>query len=277
MNKLAVAVLIGATFSGHAAHHQHEYNYTEIAGKKIAYACQGEGKVTALLVSGMGLDAHTTYKNTYHNANPRGYRLCFYDRAGYGESQYDNPKVRTMTELRDELAGLIKHLKVESLVLVPHSFGGFVARAYASKYPDKVKGLVLIDTVHESWYDAMKAQMSKSGWDTMKMIINWEREHNSFEDFEEASSHSALYTIKADLPVTVLSRGIPHVTIRQTKMSYPDIDVYTQTWNDAQKKLATLNQNTEAVTMKYASHLFDDSDPWIAIKHIEAMVAKASL
>ncbi|MCF2909498.1 alpha/beta hydrolase [Pseudoalteromonas sp. DL2-H2.2] len=279
MNKLATVVLLGTAFAGQAGQSQdaHNYQYTEIRGKKLAYACQGQGKVTALLVAGMGLDAHTTYKNTLHNANPEGYRLCFYDRAGYGKSQYENPKVRTMVELRDELAGLIEHLKVESLVLVPHSFGGFVARAYASKYPDKVKGMVLIDTAHESWFDAMKSNMSKPGWGTMEMIINWEREHNSFEDFAEASSHSALYKIKDDLPVTVLSRGIPHVTIRQTKMSYADIDVYTQTWNDSQKKLAKLNNNTQAVTMKYASHLFDETDPWIALEHIEAMVNKAKL
>lgn len=40
------------------------------------------------------------------------------------------------------------------VVLVAHSFGGFVARAFAAVHPEDVAGLVLVDAVHEDeWTD----------------------------------------------------------------------------------------------------------------------------
>ncbi|MEJ6473946.1 alpha/beta hydrolase [Pseudoalteromonas piscicida] len=267
-------VAISSVASANQSVHQHDYQFVEIGGNKLAYACKGEGETTALLLAGMGLDAHETYKNTIHNADPKGYRLCFYDRAGTGKSTFAKPRVRTMLELTQELEAFTQATKMDKLVLVPHSFGGFVARAYANRNPEKVKGMVLIDIAHESWYHEMKSKMSKEAWKIMDMIINWERNTHSLEDFEEASSHTTMYKTSRKMPVTILSRGIPHVSIRSAGMSYTDVDIYTHTWNDGQTKLQEIGDNVTPVTMKYASHLFDQTDPFIAIKYIEDMVKK---
>ncbi|PHI37749.1 alpha/beta hydrolase [Pseudoalteromonas sp. GCY] len=267
-------VAVSSVASANQETHQDNYQFVELNGNKLAYACKGEGETTALLLAGMGLDAHETYKNTFHNAEPKGYRLCFYDRAGTGKSTFAKPRVRTILELTDELEAFTKATEMDKLVLVPHSFGGFVARAYANRNPEKVKGMVLIDIAHESWYQDMKSKMSKAGWKIMDWIINWERNTHSLEDFEEASSHTAMYKISRKMPVTILSRGIPHVSIRSAGMSYADVDIYTQTWNDAQIKLQKIGDNVTPITMEYASHLFDETDPFIAIKYIEEMVSK---
>jgi|TARA_B100000700_G_C15028458_1_gene849389 pimeloyl-ACP methyl ester carboxylesterase len=261
-------------FSNHSLAQEQNYEFVEVNGHKIAYLCKGSGELVVLLVAGMGLEVQSTYKNTFRNIKPKDYKVCLYDRAGYGKSSYDNPKVRTMSELANELNGLTEKLKWNNVILVPHSFGGLVARAFTNKNPEKVKGIVFVDAAHESWYQDMKSSMSNEGWKTMEWIIDWERNQHSFEDFEEASSHSTIYTIPNNMPVTVMSRGIPHVSIRQTKMSYKDVDIYTNTWNRSQEKLKTITKNTEAVTMEYASHLFDETDPWIVIEYIEKMVAK---
>ncbi|AXR02085.1 alpha/beta fold hydrolase [Pseudoalteromonas piscicida] len=267
-------VAISSMASANQKAHQDNYQFVEVNGNKLAYACKGDGETTALLLAGMGLDAHETYKNTFHNAEPKGYRLCFYDRAGTGKSTFAKPRVRTMLELTQELEAFTKETEMDKLVLVPHSFGGFVARAYANRNPEKVKGMVLIDIAHESWYQDMKSKMSKGGWKIMDWIINWERDTHSLEDFEEASSHTAMYKTSREMPVTILSRGIPHVSIRSAGMSYADVDIYTLTWNDAQIKLQEIGDNVTPITMKYASHLFDETDPFIAIKYIEEMVKK---
>ncbi|WP_371379374.1 alpha/beta fold hydrolase [Thalassotalea aquiviva] len=262
------------SFSSLLLAQEHADEFVEVNEHKIAYVCKGTGELTVVLLAGMGLEVHSTYKNTFRGIEPKNYKVCMYDRAGYGKSAYDNPKVRTMSELVDELEGLSEKLKWQDVILVPHSFGGLVARAFTHKKPEIVKGIVFVDAVHESWYQDLKSSMSSDGWKTMEWIIDWERNHHSFEDFEEASSLSTMYAISADIPVTVMSRGIPHVSIRQTKMSYEDVDAYTNSWNRSQEKLKAITKNTEAVTMKYASHLFDDTDPWIVIEYIEKMVTK---
>ncbi|KAF7769897.1 hypothetical protein PCIT_a2820 [Pseudoalteromonas citrea] len=255
---------------------EHDTQFVDINGNKLAYVCKGSGELTVLLMAGMGLDAHASFKNTFHNLKPNGYQLCFYDRAGTGQSGYTKPKVRGISELADELTLLTKTLNWKNLVLVPHSFGGFVARAFTHKNPNVVKGIVFIDSAHESWFNDMKHSMSADGWKTMEWIMQWERNTHSFEDFAEASSHSSIYTIPQGLPITVLSRGLPHVSIRQTKMRYSDVDAYTQSWDRSQTELNKISTNSKSVKMAYASHLFDETDPWIAIKYIEEMAKAAA-
>jgi pimeloyl-ACP methyl ester carboxylesterase len=48
---------------------------------------------------------------------------------------------------------------VPPIVIVGHSFGTFVARAFASQYPEKVAGLVLVDPIFPSeWLNATPAE-----------------------------------------------------------------------------------------------------------------------
>ena len=66
----------------------------------------------------------------------------------------------------DDLSALMGALEIEKAHIAGISYGGEVAQAFVLKYPDKVKSLILIDTVSEvspelrmviqSWVDALK-------------------------------------------------------------------------------------------------------------------------
>lgn len=72
-----------------------------------------------------------------------------YDRSGVGRSEAA-PVPRTCRDLVDELSELLQALGVEQpYVLVERSFGGLVARLYASLYPERVCGMVLDDAAPE--------------------------------------------------------------------------------------------------------------------------------
>jgi pimeloyl-ACP methyl ester carboxylesterase len=160
------------------------------------------------------------------------------------------------------------------VVLVSHSFGGLVARAYAQAHPDVVKGIVFVDSVHESWYAAMQRAMSPEGWRTMDMVITWERDKNSHEDFVEAIQALGKPARRLDLPVTVLSRGLPYTNIRQAKMSYDDVDAFNTTWDAAQFELAKVADDMRHVRMRYAAHQFDEQDPWLVLDEIGLLVKR---
>ncbi len=72
----------------------------------------------------------------------------------------------------------------------------------------------------------MKLSMSVAGWKTMENIIEWEKQRHSHEDAVEAVMAAPSFTVPNKLPITVMSRGLPHNTLRQTKMSYADVDAY---------------------------------------------------
>lgn len=247
--------------------------FSVIGGQRLAWECKGSGDKTVLLIAGMGLDAPTTYKNTFKKFSADGYRICMYDRAGTGHSSALTA-ARPMSALADELDGLVRERGWHDLVLVAHSFGGLVARAYAQSHPQAVKGIVFVDSVHESWYPAMKASLSPDGWRLMETIINWERDTHSHEDFAEGVRAMAANTTRLTVPVTVLSRGLPFTTIRQAKMSYEDVDAYNTTWDMSQYELAHITSDARHVRMRYSDHLFDDHDPWLVIDEVKLLLKR---
>ena len=48
--------------------------------------------------------------------------------------------------MADDLAGLLDHLRIEKTAMAGHSMGGYVALAFAKKYPNRVRGLGLISS-----------------------------------------------------------------------------------------------------------------------------------
>ncbi|MEW1955546.1 alpha/beta hydrolase [Terrabacter sp. NPDC080008] len=72
--------------------------------------------------------------------------LIFYDHRCNGRST--GPTVSSMTweNLTADADALREHLGFEEWTVLGHSFGGHVALEYALRYPDRVSGLVLLDT-----------------------------------------------------------------------------------------------------------------------------------
>jgi pimeloyl-ACP methyl ester carboxylesterase len=72
-------------------------------------------------------------------------RACAYDRAGLGWSDPANSP-RTTSNIVEELHALLDAAQLPApYILVGHSFGGMLVRAYAATYPEQVAGLVLVD------------------------------------------------------------------------------------------------------------------------------------
>lgn len=76
-------------------------------------------------------------------------RVCIYDRAGYGWSQ-SVATSRTSQQIVNELHELLNIAEVPlPYILVGDSFGSYNLRLYAHQFPDRVRGLVLTDGLHE--------------------------------------------------------------------------------------------------------------------------------
>lgn len=94
----------------------------------------------------------------------RHYRLLQYDCRGQGQSDHPD-EAYTMEVHADDLAALLDGLDIESAHILGISYGGEVAQAFALKYPQMTKSLILADTVSEirsdikiiigNWLDAL--------------------------------------------------------------------------------------------------------------------------
>ena len=81
-----------------------------------------------------------------------------YDRAGLGWSE-PGPGPRDIETLVAELRQTLEAIEAPApYVLVGHSYGGLIVRAFAYTYPNDVAGLVLVDAAHEDQLDIYPAE-----------------------------------------------------------------------------------------------------------------------
>jgi pimeloyl-ACP methyl ester carboxylesterase len=104
----------------------------------------GQGP-TILLESGGGLDSTEWNALAPRLARETGATVIAYDRAGFGKS--DLPE--TKYDLREDTAALWRGLRIlgfdRNLILVGHSYGGFLIRFEAAEHADSVLGLIFVD------------------------------------------------------------------------------------------------------------------------------------
>lgn len=115
----------------------------DVGGHRLHVHCAGVGSPLVLFEAGIA--GSTLSWALVQPVTARFTRACSYDRAGLAWS--DPPSSpRTFTQIVDELARVLTQVGGgERYVLVGHSFGSFVIRAYAARHPDQVVGLVLVD------------------------------------------------------------------------------------------------------------------------------------
>jgi 3-oxoadipate enol-lactonase len=122
----------------------------------LSYADRGRGDALVLL-HGFPLD-YRMWDAQVEGLSDR-YRVIAPDLRGFGASRRSDPF--TLESLADDI-----HLFLQQLVAVPCvlgglSMGGYVAQAYAKKYPGDLRGLVLVDTKAEGDSAEAKAGREK--------------------------------------------------------------------------------------------------------------------
>lgn len=119
----------------------------DIGGYRLHMHAEGEGTPTVILDAGAGVIGLSW--ELVRPAIAKVTRVVTYDRAGLGWSD-PSPYPRDASTMALELHAMLINANVSGpYILVGHSLGGPVARHFATKYPDEVAGLVMVDSAHE--------------------------------------------------------------------------------------------------------------------------------
>lgn len=109
---------------------------------QISYSDTGKGTAVVLL---HGFLENKTMWDVYVSELSKKNRIITIDLLGHGETE-SLGYIQTMEENADVVHEVLAKLKIRKAIFVGHSMGGYVALAFAELYPEKMKGLVLLNS-----------------------------------------------------------------------------------------------------------------------------------
>jgi len=93
-----------------------------------------------------------------------------------------NKKLYKLDIFSDDLRAIIKNEQIKDFILVGYSFGGQVAIDYAAKYPEHIKGLILISANHAPPLKYLRLNfltpVVSGGLNLLAALLLWQKRRN---------------------------------------------------------------------------------------------------
>jgi pimeloyl-ACP methyl ester carboxylesterase len=157
----------------------------QVRGLRIHVERLGQGDRTVVFLHGLVLDNLSSFYFTLAPAVAAFSEVILYDLRGHGKSERPLSGY-SVAEMVADLVVLLDELGVERPVyLVAHSFGGLVAMTFASSYPARVAGMVLLEPLvgEDGWGDQMAYTLTLEGEERDQQIAkafgSWLERHSN--------------------------------------------------------------------------------------------------
>ena len=115
-------------------------------GIKVNYSSVGKGTAVVLL---HGFLENKTMWKPFISKLSKQNKVVTIDLLGHGRTGCLG-YVHTMEDMAEEIKGVLSHLRLRRVVLIGHSMGGYVALAFAEKFPEMVKGVCLMNSTSKA-------------------------------------------------------------------------------------------------------------------------------
>ncbi|TLS36173.1 alpha/beta fold hydrolase [Pseudalkalibacillus caeni] len=222
------------------------------------YITSSTDDITIVFESGYGWDLNN-WNSIREDVSKFG-NMFLYDRDGIGKSEKSN-KPKHSIQIIKNLRILLKKAEIKPpYLLVGHSFGGVNVRLYASKYPEEVAGIILLDSVHEDQNKKMVPFFTEK---VRKEYLGQFAVEATLNEFEESLEQVRGVTL-GSIPLLVITGGTQsHHTTQSMAL-----------WMNFQTELARLSSKGNHLIIKEAGHAIHIDEPKIVINVIKEMIEK---
>ena len=118
--------------------------YVKVLGFRLFYRVFGEARRGTVLSLHGGPGATHDYLLPMADLTEYGYKVVFYDQLGCGRSEMpDDTSLFTVERGVEEVEGIRRALNLGRIHLMGSSYGGLLAIAYALKYQENLKSLII--------------------------------------------------------------------------------------------------------------------------------------
>ena len=222
----------------------------DMGGRQLYLICEGEGSPTVVMEAGGRGNS-----GSWRLVQPfvAGFtHVCAYDRAGTGFSE-SVPPHDTAQAIADDLHTLLANAGIDGpYVLVGHSLGGHLVRAFANRYLGEVVGMVLVDTGHGDPRARFQAVLTPEEWQLVRDVIL----HRD-EGFTLPEGLDLMGPDLGEIPLVVLTAGRVSGGVLP-----PDIaERLDQVRLETQKELLTLSSNSTHIIAEESGHAIQKDQP----------------
>lgn len=148
--RLLICLLVVTVVRPAAAGQKEKMQFASVGGRPVAYHVFGNAAGAPLLF----INGGPGYDHSFHHLSPvwerlaASHRVVFFDQPGTGQSWPVGPEdLISITELVDSIEAIRKALNAPRVVLIGHSWGGYLAMTYAVRQHANVEAMILVDSV----------------------------------------------------------------------------------------------------------------------------------
>lgn len=310
---LAMILVTGAIYQSQAEQHDRTLmpgTLVHLDDYDLHLLCKGdvrEGFPVVILETALW----GSYPEWYPVMNPISTvtKVCSYDRLGMGWSSPSDKPTRSV-DVATDLHNLLERAGINvDVLLVGWSAGGMYVRKFYELYPDKVAGLVFVDSAHEQQYQtvtnfgtdlALIEFCAAVSWSGIGRLFNlfepyviesfspsWIDEQlrlynrtsfcsgllNERAGFESDLALNTQLVSLGDLPLTVIRAG---KALRLEDMgegfNQADVDPHTHGWVRLNEEMAALSSNSVLVVAEHSGHGIPVEQPEIIVEAIKQML-----
>jgi len=121
--------------------------------------CEGTGKYNIVMEAGMG-NWSLFYEPLFQKLKQDN-KICLIDRAGYAMDSVTSVP-RDLKTVANELNAILSSEGINNnIILIGHSLGGLYVRQYRDLLPDKVIGMVLLDSASSNQFEKLPKEFNE--------------------------------------------------------------------------------------------------------------------
>lgn len=192
--------------------------------------------------------------------------LITYDRSGFGKSelnpnQTDDSKFGIINGVNELEVGLKKLGYDKEIILVSHSYGGLYNLLYASKHPNKIKYMILIDaTINSFWTDEL---LSKHYSDPLQKRDYKKRMGLYYLEKNFKKTAKIMRTINYPINFPIIN-----IYARAPVIKGSEHENINRRWNNTHEKFGNIIPNVKAIIAKGSGHFISQDKPKLVINTI---------
>jgi pimeloyl-ACP methyl ester carboxylesterase len=250
----------------------------KVGDRMLSAVAEGSGDIGVVLESGAGAPGESWQPIQSRLASDS--TVWRYDRAGLGASGAAQTP-RSADDLVEDLHAVVAVVPATRVVLVGHSLGGAIVRLYAHRHPNRIAGLVLVDSMHAHQFDRIGSLMHPASVLPAEAqdfhafsAGGWRDPAQNAEGVDLLSVTSALHEVTSlgDLPLVVLAAGAFFLQLTPPPMNAR----LHEAWVAMQTELASLSTAGKLVRVDDSGHdIQQDRPEVVAGAIVEVLEASA--